>query len=420
MASLNSTVTLDVTPEARDALRGARVEITHEPLTYHRHAPRSYFKDLILTDKTPGAEARLQQHAKEMRVIAKERAEKATRQPDGVTFEQRAEPSTLDGQGGYFSPPAWLNQFFATGKHAERVLADLIKATGGWFDLPPGVSTINLPIIGDGGTVAQPGADAGPVPDKAITDSAGTGNVVTIEGMADVALQLLEQSPAGAHIDWAIFKDMKESYDADLESQLICGTGSGTPTPQILGVINVPGITTINFTGSAVGTTMWPYFGQAFSQLADNRALHGECWLFRAGRYGWLMGQEDSSNRPLGLPSSIFLGNTDDTPDPLTGIYGLPMFGDESIPNTLTYNSTASTFSNIAGAAINQDCVICLRPSDLMLWEGEFQTTVDRAALAGSLGVRLLMHNYAAAVTSRFPTSIAVVAGSGMAYPSGS
>ena len=237
--------------------------------------------------------------------------------------------------------------------------------------------------------------------------------------MADVALQLLEQSPAGAHIDWAIFKDIKESYDAQLESQLICGIGAGAPNPQILGVINVAGITYINYTGAETGTTMWPYFSQAVGQIADARELPPECWLWRTGRWAWLAGQEDQSLRPLGLPSPFFLGNNDDTPDPITGITGYPMFGDESIPNTLTYNSAADTFSNIAGAAVNEDVCICLRPSDLMLWEGDFQTSVNRVPLSGSLGVRLVMHNYAAAITARFPTSIAVVAGTGMAYPSG-
>ena len=156
-----------------------RVEIIDEPLTYHRHGKYSYYQDFLIREfgRAPdkemqrGAESRLNQHGNEMRTLAAERARRAAM--PGATYEYRAEPNTAQSQGGYFAPPAWLIQEFATGKHAERVLADLIKARGGWFDLPQGVSSINLPIIGGGGTVVQPGAENAAVPDKAITDSAG-------------------------------------------------------------------------------------------------------------------------------------------------------------------------------------------------------------------------------------------------------
>jgi hypothetical protein len=114
------------------------------------------------------------------------------------------------------------------------------------------------------------------------------------------------------------------------------------------------------------------------------------------------------------LPSPFFFGNTDDSPDPITGIYGYPVFGDEAIPNTLTFNAATSTFSN--GATINQDVLIALRPSDLMLFEGDFQVSENPDPLSGALGTRLVMHNYVAAIT-RYATSIAVVTGTGCSYP---
>ena len=63
--------------------------------------------------------------------------------------------------------------------------------------------------------------------------------------------------------------------------------------------------------------------------------------------------------------------------------------------------------------------MICLRPSDLVLLEGQPQTNVFREALSGTLGVRIQMHIRYAAVTSRYPTGISVVGGNGFAVQSG-
>jgi hypothetical protein len=403
--------------EQLERLTSPSVRITHEPLTYRRDTPASYFQDFLFRDK-PGAQERLRQHANEMDVLRVDRAKAQHARLHAAGIEYRIEPNRTDGYGGYFSPPAWLNQQFATGRHAPRVLADLIATAGAAFPLPAGVSQVNIPIIMANGTSTQIQGDDNAVPGKGITDQAGTGAVVTISSTEAISLQLLEQSPAGAHMDYVIFKDMKESYDAQLEAQLIAGTGSVTPnggSNQILGVINVPGITVVQYnSGSPTGPAMWPSFGQAVGTLADTRLLPPEVWLWRTGRFAWLMGQEDSQNRPLGLPSPFFFGNTDDSPDPITGIYGYPVFGDEAIPNTLTFNAATSTFSN--GATINQDVLIALRPSDLMLFEGDFQVSENPDPLSGALGTRLVMHNYVAAIT-RYATSIAVVTGTGCSYP---
>jgi hypothetical protein len=202
--------------------------VKSEPLTYHRECRESFFRDLLLKERIPGADERLRRHAQEMDVITKEREQRAWRDIRSGGFETRVEPNRTDGYGGYFTVPDWLNQFFATAVRPTRVLAGLIPGT---FVLPAGVSSINLPILTKGTTV-QPVTDATPVPAQGITDTAGSSTVVTLTGMADVALQALEQSPAGAHLDWALFSDMSEAYDADLETQLL--TGLGTAYNQLL------------------------------------------------------------------------------------------------------------------------------------------------------------------------------------------
>lgn len=376
--------------------KAMRVEITHEPLTYREDVRESFYRDLLLRDR-PGAQKRLDRHAEEMRALTEVREKAARRKFEDGGFESRAEPNRTAGQGGNFAPPAWLNELFATGKHAERVLASLIPAR---FPLPAGVSSVNVPIIGGGGTLVAPAIDNAAAPTRAITDSAGTSTVATLTGQVDVALQLLEQSPVAASIDWVIFKDMMESYGADLEAQLLAGAGS--TFDQLVGILNVTGIVNAVYTGaSPTGSAMYPFFGEAVGQLADGRELPPEIWLMRTSRWGWLSTQESTAGLPFSILSPFFMGNDPATPDPIGGLLGWPVFLDESIPATL-------------GAGANQDTIISLRPSDLILFEGDVQTATFLEPLSGNLGARIQMHNRAAALTNRFPSSIATVSGTGM------
>jgi HK97 family phage major capsid protein len=282
------------------------------------------------------------------------------------------------------------------------VLADLIPAS---FPLPRGVQSINVPIIKSTGTQVLPVANNQGQPDQDITDASGASNVVTLSGQADVALQLLEQSPPGAHIDWALFKDMTGSYDAQLEGQLMNGAGSASN--QLNGVLNVPSQVDITFTNATpTGALLYPYLGQAVAQIGDGRDVPPEAWFMRTARWAWITTAEDTSGLPFGLPSPFFMGNTADTPDPVGGLLGFPVFLDDAIPATF-------------GAGGNQDQIACLRPSDLIFFEGAPQMSVDLEVLSAALGARLIYRNYAAAITSRFAAGIAAIAGTGLVVQSG-
>lgn len=369
--------------------------IKSEPLTYDEHAPVSFFQDVVRSSRglDAAAEGRLERHAKEMRVISEERNQRAYRALRAGDFEYRVEPGTTPGTGGYFTPPAWLNQLFATAKRPGRVLAGLMSK----FDLPNGVSSVNLPIIGTG-TTAQPMADGTAVPSTDVTDSPGSSTVATFAGMSDTSLQLLEQSPAGAHLDQSFFRDLTEAYDADLEAQLL--TGLGSAVKQLSGIQTVASTSVTYSDMSPSGAAMYPYFGQAGAQLADARRQPPEVWLMRTARWMWLMTQESTGGYPYGILSPFFVGNDVQTPDPIGGLLGLPVFLDEAIAAT-------------TGTTENEDTVICLRPSDLILLEGQPQLDVMREALSGSLGVRLRFHNRVAAITNRYVTGIATISGSG-------
>jgi HK97 family phage major capsid protein len=381
-----------------ESSQGATVKVRSEPLTYSRWGRDSFYRDLILRDRVDGAAGRLRRHAREMDVISKEQNARSLRSLRSGEIEYRVEPNRTDGEGGYLAPPAWLNQLFATAPRPDRILASLIPGT---FALPQGCSSVNLPII-QTGTAVQPVADLQADPSQDITDAPGSSTVVTLSGHADVSVQSLEQSPTGAHLDFAIFADLSSAYDAQLETQLL--VGGGIAMNQILGVANVG--TPVAYTdGSPSGSEMYPIFGQTVAQLANGRNRPPEAWMARTARWAWFTTQEDTAGLPFGLPSPFYMGSDSETPDPLGGLLGFPLFGNEALPANL-------------GAGGNQDEMICLRPSDLLLFEAQPTTAVMRDPGSGALSVRLQLHNRAAAITNRYPSGICVAGGTGFVVQS--
>lgn len=375
-----------------------RIAVKRSPMTYERDGRASYFRDLT-QDQNPEARERLVRHARE---VAVEMERRQTTLPAG--FEARVDPNRTDGQGGYFSPPLWLIEQFATAKRPGRVLSDLIKEAGGWFPLPAGVSSINLPRLTTGAAVNNE-ADLQGDDDQDAVDTFATSALVTVSGHADVAMQLLEQSPSTAALDWAIWTDMTEAYDADLETQLLSGTG--TANSQLVGLTNLSGINSVTYTdASPTLAEMWTYLGQAVSQIGDNRDLPPEVWLMRTARWGWMFSAEDNNARPIVPPKTSPMGPPPAGVPNVTGIGGFPVFLDDAIPANL-------------GTGANQDQIIACRPSDLLLLEGTPITDVSTEVLSGTLEARIRIRNYVAFIGGRYPTGVSVIGGTGFVVQAG-
>lgn len=379
-------------------------------LVYSPSSTHSHYRDLMalrgfVDDRS--AETRLARHAEQMANIAAARRDTAV-----PGFEFRVEPNITEGQGGYFAPPAWLNALFATGNRPRRVLADLMQR----FPLPTGFASVSVPMLATGTVVQQEEDDSG-VPDQDIVDQGTTSAVVPLAGQTDIAVQLLDLSPVPYAIDWAIFMDLAEATDADLEQQLIYGAGGSGANAQLLGVLNVLGIGSVVYTDSTpTGAEMMPFIGQTMAKVGNTRLLPPECWLVRTSRWAWLQTSEDTSAMPFGAFAPFYLGDTDSTPDPIGPMVSLPAFPDDAIPATLS----ASTTSNVTTYGIGtQDVIIALRPTELPLFEGEPVSMVTREPLSGAMGVRIQSHVNVAALTGRRPASIAVLSGTGMTIQSG-
>ena len=265
---------------------------------------------------------------------------------------------------------------------------------------------MNLPILTTG-TSVQADTDGSSVPSADIVDTAGTSAVTTLVGQADVPLQMLEQSPPSASLEWSMMLDLGEAMDAQLEAQLLYGTG--TSSTQLVGITTLSGATAVTYTdASPTGTAMWPYLGQGAAQLADSRKLPPQAMLMRHARWQWLTTSEDLQHRPFSLPTPWYFGSGPNTPDPIGGINGLPVYDSESISATL-------------GSTATQDEIVILRPSDLILFEGPPVANVFTEALSGSLSARIQLHACALLpLQNRYGgAGVAVVSGSGFAVASG-
>ncbi len=382
-----------------------RVEVVREPLTYERHTPhRSYVKDLVVSQyrQDRAATDRLARHAVEMRVERDRFDRRAATRLSESGFETR-----VNQTGGIsdFAVPLWLNQYFATAPRPRRVLGAMIPH----FDLPTGAHSINLPRVtgGDDAGTTQELASSGTT---GLTDAAVTGPVVTIAGTQDVALQLLEQSPAGAHLDWAIFKDLTESYDHQLEKGLLFGSGVGE---SITGLVKVSGITTITdntVPGSTAGGVLWTDIAQLVAQTATARGVAPEVLLMRTGRWTWLGQQGDTQGRPFITP-----GDMPDEDGSYAEAAKIQPVGSAFVPKVWVDDAIPNTY----GAPANQDFIVACRPSDLMLLEGQPKTMVGMEVLSGTLSARLQLRMPVAALTGRYPTGTGLLTGTFLIYPTG-
>lgn len=424
-----------------NAVNSPRVQILDEPLTYDAHLirnphhrssfkvvsnvqNRSYIQDVVLARRGGDLQAkeRLDRHAQEMRKLAEAR-ERIFHPDVDYEFEQRAVNWT-NGTGGYFAPPLWIIEQFAYQPTPERCLAKLAPN----FELPEGAQSVNIPAWSAGAEDAPSQVGTAGI-STATLDSAISSAVVTIAGTYDVPIQMLEQSPQGAHLDWVAFSTMEARYNYQLELQLMVGTGAAVPqgsgNNQLLGIFNntaIPSANNVIYTGpsesASIGaTSMFGSLGLAIAKVGQNRFAPPETWLMTTSRMAWLGSSEDSQNRPLMIADRDGTGAFD--------LIAVPVALNDAIPRTL--------------GAGNEERIITCRPSDWIILESDRRTSVrslsrdstsvngrDNAALgdamgeplSGSLMVRLQMRRYAAALL-RYPSSVSFLSGSGMATGGG-
>lgn len=403
-------------------------KVLSEPLTYQEGSGHSYFLDLARAQLNRGdgdggvqaATERLKRHTAELDVElpAREarRAERARqdegafrrdlgkRAGAGTVFEKRVNPNRTDGQGGYFVPPLWLIDEYVDLPRFGRTFASSVRN----MTLPAGTDSINVPKVATGTATGVQTADAAAVTSVDMTDTFVNAPVRTIAGQQDVAIQLLDQSPAA--FDEITFADLIADYNMQVDVQALTGSGSAG---QFLGVLNVGGINAVTYTdASPTLPELYTPSMQALSKIARLRKMMPTAVFLTPARWFWMASQLDSQNRPFILPEQnapfnpLALQTGGDVEGPVGRILNFPLLADGNIPANL-------------GGGTNEERVIAARTSDLYLWEGAMRSRVLTEVLSNTLQVRLQVYNYAAFMPNRRPESISVISGTGLIAPSG-
>ena len=405
---------------ATSSTSNGTVRITSEPLTYRVGGEFSYFADLTLAE-----------HPERERGNASR--ERLLRHEHELQVEYRS-PTV-----SYADPPRYLIDRFATFPRPERTLLNLIEAAGNLIPIAqkPGFSSIttlrlttgtSTPVDGPGQPVTGPDIVEAQVPTGTATGPAGatsstgtsggfansttTGDsrdpttasrVALISGNADIPMQMLEQSGAGqAHLDTVLWKDLTSAYDAQVELQLLTGTGGSGPFAQLLGLLNVTGINAITYTDATPTATKWIQVQatltgggaapQALAAIGNKRDRKPEVWMMTTSRAAWVAASEVAL--PLALANQRGPGAFD--------LLAYPVMENDSIPTNF-------------GVGGNQDVVIACRPSDLLVFESAPTLKAHTETLAGNLEARIQYRCHVGALLGRYPSGISVISGTGMA-----
>jgi HK97 family phage major capsid protein len=313
--------------------------------------------------------------------------------------------SATDGTGGDFLPAFALDSFIDVARSAAPLLNALPSVP-----LPPYSDTITLPKLDTGASVAAQLAN-GNVSETDPTTSTVSIPVVTVAGQTDVARQVVERSYPG--LDRALASDLAAAYSAEVERQIINGSGS---SGEARGLLNQSGINTVTYT---VGTPGSESFGgilaaiaDAYSQVCSDRKLAPTHVVLHPRRWAMLSAELDTANRPIITPDGQGPANSGAKPvevataEGVAGrILGMDVILSTAVPTTL-------------GASTNEDRIIVLRAPDLYLAVGNGPTIrTFEETLSSTATIRFQVFGYSAFSAATRPDSVAVVSGTGLRAP---
>ncbi|MEV0779180.1 phage major capsid protein [Streptomyces sp. NPDC050428] len=361
------------------------VTVTSEPETYRRGGAQSYFRDLFRAQQRGDHDAIDRLRRSDREVI------------DGL--ETRA-LTTTDGGVGEFVPPLWMVDEYVKLARAGRVVADQIAHQ----PLPGGTDTISLPKLATGTSTAEQATQNTPVSNTDATSSSVSAAVATVAGQQVVSQQLLEQSPI--NMDAILLGDLAADYAVRLDTFVISNNAANKR-----GLLSASGTNAITYTDAT------PTVGEAYSKVGDGiqqihtgRFLPPDKIFMHPRRWAWYTVSVDTAGRPLvvpvaQMPQNVLATMTDVVSEGFVGtLQGLPVYVDPNIPTNL-------------GAGTNEDRIIILRSSDVILFEGTPKAETFRETYAQNLSVLLRFYNYAALHSERYPKSISVVSGTGLIAP---
>lgn len=242
-----------------------------------------------------------------------------------------------------------------------------------------------------------------------------TVNVATIAGQQDVSRQSLERGTPG--LDELIYLDLAGAYMANLDTQVITGTGA---SGQLLGILNTAGINAATAFGVVPSPTSFTLklAGQVQAIGASGSILQPKVIAMHPRRWGWIQSLVDTAGRPLAVASAVSPWNAmglisapggqsnDGSPTTsdvqFVGVLanGLPVVTDANIPTNVGTNV--------------EDIVLVYDNRQLYLWEqngGMPQQLRFEQTLGNQLTVKIVVYSYAAFAAGRYPTAVGKIGG---------
>ena len=363
---------------------GTMAKVKEQAIYQKGDSRRSYMQDLVKVTMSMDGDGesrdRLMRHAQDVATLPE--------------YQEYRDLARTDGQGGYAVPPAWLMDQYIDLARPGRALANLCQQMA----LPGGTDSINIPKMKTGTAVDLQTADNASVVETDLTDDFINAPVRTIAGQQSLALQLLDQSPIA--FDDVVFRDLTAAHAAKLDTQVISGSGTAG---QVLGITGTTGVSDVAPTAGTV-KAVYAALANAVQKVHTERFMPPEVIVMHPRRWGWFLSQVDSTDRPLFLPAA---NNPQNAAGILSSVaseqvvgqmHGLPVVTDPNLPINL-------------GAGTNEDNILVMRASDLVLWEGGIRARVLPEIKAQNLTVVLQLYSYLAFSAARYPQSVKVITG---------
>lgn len=363
------------------------VKVGAEPRTYTKETARSglsFFSDAFNSreNDSQSARERLARHTREVEVHGE--------------ITQRAQTT---GGGAGLVIPQYLVEETALVARAGRPVAN---AVGMKLELPDQGMNLIIPRGTTGATAASQATENTAVSN---TDEAWlnlTVPIVTVAGSQDVSRQLLERGSAS--VDMLVYADLAGAYAAELDRQVVNGSGAAN---QMLGILQTAATNQATaFTAAATAQTFWTKFAGAKAAIATNRLLASDLGFMHPNRWGWLEQLLDGQLRPLIVPNQ-------NGPVNGYGIYDEPSYGTVAgTLSTIPIVLDANVPTNVGAGP--EDQVGVVRRNDLYLWEdgdGMPRQLRFEQTLGGQLTTKLVVYGYAAFTAGRYPAAVSKIGG---------
>jgi HK97 family phage major capsid protein len=358
----------------------SEVRVTSDEPVYRRDGRHSFFQDLFRSGRgDSGAAERIARHRLQVGDV-----------------EQR-DISTGSGSGAGVVPPVYLAELLVDKPREGRQIAGIFPT----LPLPDMGMTISVPRITANATVAAQSSENSAVSETDETSDQLDIPVRTYAGMQDFSVQAMERSDPA--FDMLIATELAAAYDDALDTALITGSGS---SGEHTGIHSVSSVNTVTYTDSDPSPAeLLPKVYGAISQVRTNRKRPPTHIVMHPRRAAWLASGL-SSTFPLVQQGALVQAAGQQNGGFVFMFAGLPVVVDANIGTTY-------------GTGTNEDEIYVVHAPSSPLMEGPLRVDAYPQPLADKLAVRTVAFAYSAFASTRYPKSIAIISGTGLAAPSG-